>query len=78
MRKPKQSVPYKGQGLLTVGRALLDLHEGKSLLGIEAECLLPLCGSWDWLWPPMPGSAETDLRALPPVRGVEAQPPRRT
>lgn len=78
IRKPKQSVPFVRQRLLTVGWALLDLYEGKSLLGGKAESLLTLCGSWDWLWPPMPGSTETDLGALPLVRGVEAQPPRRT
>lgn len=52
IKKPRQSVPYMGQGLLSVRRALLDPHDGKSLLGGEAESLLTLGGSWGWLCHP--------------------------
>jgi len=69
IRKPRQSVPYMGQGLFNVGRALLHQHERKSLLGGEAESLLTLGGSRDWLLPPRPGSPETDSGALPPCKG---------
>lgn len=69
IRKSKQSVPYTGQGPFTVGQALPDPHKGKSLLGGEAESLLTLGGSWDWLLSPRPGSPETDSGALPPCKG---------
>lgn len=52
IKKPRQSVPYMGQGLLSVRRALLDPHKGESLLGGEAESLLTLGGSWAWLCHP--------------------------
>lgn len=71
IRKPKQPAPYKGQGLLSVGWALLDHHGGEepARWGREVESLLTLGGSWDWLLPPTPGSTETDFGALPPFKG---------
>lgn len=69
IRKPRQSVPYIKQRLCNVEWALLYQDERKSLLGGEAESLLTLGGSWDWLLPPRPGSPETDSGALPPCKG---------